>query len=209
MSEGEFDALFRDLSEQGISITDGMLPSDLVAALYDEGLRDWQTGRFEEARVGSLDRLRRVTAIRGDTIRWLDHRHDSTAQNRFLDWSDTLRQALNAHFYLGLQRSEFHFARYAPEQGYARHMDQHRGQPHRRITLILYLTPDRRPDDGGELCLYHPDDPEREWMRIAPERGRLVVFRSELLPHAVLPARRPRWSLTGWFRNDQVLLHAA
>lgn len=209
MSEGEFDALFRDLSEQGFSITDGMLPSDLVAALYDEGLRDWQTGRFEEARVGSLDRLRRVTAIRGDTIRWLDHRHDSTAQNRFLDWSDTLRQALNAHFYLGLQRSEFHFARYAPEQGYARHMDQHRGQPHRRITLILYLTPDRRPDDGGELCLYHPDDPEREWMRIAPERGRLVVFRSELLPHAVLPARRPRWSLTGWFRNDQVLLHAA
>ncbi len=209
MSEREFEALFRDLSEQGFSVMDGLLPPALITDLYEEGLQDWHSGRFEQARVGTPQKLRRVTNIRGDFIRWLDHRDGRTAQNRFLDWSETLRHALNESFYLGLQRSEFHFARYAAGQGYARHMDQHRGQPHRRITLILYLTPDRQPDDGGELCLFRSDEPDVEWMRIAPERGRLVVFRSELLPHAVLSAHKPRWSVTGWFRNDQVLLNAA
>lgn len=209
MTEREFDALFRDLAEQGYSARDGVLPPELVDDLYQEGLRAWQAGRFEEARVGPPQQLRRVTSIRGDAIRWLDQRHGETAQNRFLEWSETLRQALNEYFYLGLQRSEFHFAHYGPGQGYARHMDQHRGQPHRRITLILYLTPDRQADDGGELCLYRADAPQEEWLRIEPVRGRLVLFRSELLPHAVLPAHRARWSLTGWFRNDAPMLNAA
>lgn len=209
MSEREFDALFQDLSEQGFSVIDGMLPADLVTGLYEEGLQDWKRGTFEPARIGPPQQAQRITSIRGDCIRWLDPYHAAPAQARFLEWTEELRQQLNLNFYLGLQRSEFHFARYEPGQGYSRHMDQHRGQPHRRITLILYLTPERQPDDGGELCLFHPDQPDSEWLRIAPEQGRLVVFRSEMWPHAVLPTRRPRWSLTGWFRNDQVLLNAA
>src|SRR5690606_27096523 len=116
---------------------------------------------------------------------------------------------LNHDFFLGLHRAEFHFARYDSGNGYARHMDQHRGQPHRRITLILYLTPGWREGDGGELCIYEPEAPDRERQRVEPRQGRLVLFRSELFPHAVLPARKPRWSLTGWFRNDQELLNAA
>lgn len=205
----EFDALFRDLAEQGFATQDGLLPPGLVDALYEEGLRGWRDGRHTEARVGAASRPERITAIRGDTIHWLDPQEHDDAQRRFLDWTETLRLKLNQDFYLGLQRSEFHFARYAPGLGYARHLDQHRNQPHRRITLILYLTPDRHPGDGGELCLYHPEDPQHEWLRIEPTRGRLVVFRSELLPHAVLPAHRPRWSVTGWFRDDAVLLTAA
>lgn len=209
MTVREYEALFPELAEQGFTIQDGVLPADLVENLYQEGFQAWQAGQFQEARVGHKQQPRRVPEIRGDSIHWLDPHTGPTARNRFLDWSETLRLALNQHFYLGLQRSEFHYARYAAGQGYARHIDQHRDQPHRSITLILYLTPDWQADDGGELCLYHPDDPEREWLRIAPERGRLLLFRSALLPHAVLPAHRPRWSLTGWFRTDQELLRAA
>jgi len=209
MPEREFDALFRGLAEQGFSIADNLLPPDLVGELYDEALQSWKAGRFEAARVGHARHPRRVTAIRGDTILWLDPGHETPAQSRFLEWSETLRHELNRHFYLGLQRTEFHFAPSAAGQGYARHIDQHRNQPHRRITLILYLTPDRQAGDGGELCLYRPHEPEREWLRVAPERGRLILFRSELLPHAVLPAHKPRWSMTGWFRNDGMLLRAA
>lgn len=209
MLEREFHALFRDLSEQGLSIADGLLPDELIDALYHEALGAWQTGQFTAARVGHARQPQRITAIRGDTIMWLDPERHSPAQEQFLQFTETLRHALNEAFYLGLQRTEFHYARYDAGEGYARHLDQHRGQPHRRITLILYLTPDRQPDDGGELCLFKPDDPQQEWLRIAPERGRLVLFRSELIPHAVLPTRRPRWSMTGWFRNDSVLLQAA
>lgn len=207
--EHQFDALLRDLAEQGFTIKDGLLPSDLIDGLYEEGLRGWQDGCYTDARVGHARQPQRIRAIRGDAIWWLETRHSDSARQRFLDWTEALRNALNREFFLGLQRTEFHYARYDVGDGYARHMDQHRSQPHRRITLILYLTPDRQPDDGGELCIYHPDDPEREMLRVQPERGRLVLFRSELLPHAVLPARRPRWSLTGWFRDDAVLLHAA
>lgn len=209
MLDQEFDALLRDLAEQGFSITDGLLPNGLVDALYQDALRAWQAGEFSPARVGHSLQPQRVTSIRGDTIRWLDSEPQNEAQTEFLNWTEALRNELNAQFYLGLQRTEFHYAHYQPGSGYARHLDQHRGQPHRRITLILYLTPDRHPEDGGELCLYRPDAPNEELLRIAPERGRLVLFRSELLPHAVLPARRSRWSMTGWFRNDGVLLRAA
>lgn len=209
MLDQEFDALLRDLAEQGFSIQDGLLPADLVDDLYKDALQAWQSGEFTPARVGHALQPQRITAIRGDTIRWLDPEPTNDAQARFLEWSEALRHELNAQFYLGLQRTEFHYAHYPPGAGYARHMDQHRGQPHRRITLILYLTPDRRPDDGGELCLYRPEAPSEEWMRIAPERGRLVLFRSELIPHGVLPAHRSRWSMAGWFRNDGVLLRAA
>ncbi|MCB0627245.1 MAG: 2OG-Fe(II) oxygenase, partial [Saprospiraceae bacterium] len=43
---------------------------------------------------------------------------------------------------------------------------------------------------------------------ILPVGGRLVLFRSELLEHEVLPARRERYSLTGWLRNDDPVLPA-
>jgi len=198
----EFDALFRDLAEQGYSIQDDQLSADLVTALHEEAQLAWNAGEFHQARIGTPTQPKRQAEIRGDSIRWLEENTARPAQRAFLNWTERLRHELNATFYLGLKRSEFHFARYAPGDGYVRHLDQHKGQPHRRITLILYITQDRQPADGGELVIYSPENPEREILRVAPQTGRLVLFRSELLPHAVLPAVRTRWSVSGWFRDD-------
>lgn len=41
--------------------------------------------------------------------------------------------------------------------------------------------------------------------RLLPVPARLVIFRSDLIWHEVLPSRRTRWSLTGWLRDDAVL----
>jgi len=201
--EREFHALFGQLAEQGFSMQDGLLPQDLIDGLYEEGRQGWSSGAFRAARVGPTQQPLHSPAIRGDTIRWLEPGPENSAQSRFLGWAEALRHQLNSHFYLGLKHSEFHFAHYDIGRGYARHLDQHRGQPHRRISLILYLTPDWQADDGGELCVYAANDPAREWQRVQPTQGRLVVFRSELLPHEVLPARKPRWSVAGWFRSDE------
>jgi len=187
----EFEALFGDMAEQGFGIQDGLLPDQLLSDLYLSAQRSREQGLFDYARVGPAHRPQRLPSIRGDSIHWLDQDNNDPAQDQFLEWADTLRIHLNREFFLGLQRSEIHFAHYEPGQGYSRHIDQHRGQPHRRITLIVYLTPDRGPDDGGELCIYHPHQPDEEWLRVAPERGRVVLFRSDLIPHAVLPARAP------------------
>src|SRR5690606_35047010 len=137
-------------------------------------------------------------AIRGDSICWIKERVPRSATADFLQWADLLRHHLNQHFFLGLRRQECHFARYAPGAGYAPHIDQHRNTGFRKLSLVLYLNPDWQAGHGGELCIYDPADPNTEIQRIAPRMGRLALFRSDTVLHAVLPCRTTRWSLTGW-----------
>lgn len=200
-----FDALFQNLEVHGWAMADNAMPDGLVTRLLQAGDQAWQANLFQDAHVGTTSQPVRNTAIRGDTIWWLEPDMASDACQQFLAWADVLQQALNRHFFLGLRRAEFHFARYGQGLGYKRHMDQHRGQPYRRISLVLYLNPQWDASSGGELCLYAPGTSGDETQRILPMPGRLVLFRSDLIPHAVLPCTRPRWSLTGWFRNDDVI----
>lgn len=203
----DYASLFQDLEIQGWTVADHLLPLPLTMQLYLASRYAWRQGYFQEARIGSTAQPTRIPSIRGDTIHWLDHR-DTIAQRytKFQRWADDLQQQLNQHFFMGLRRSEFHFARYEKGLGYAQHIDQHAGQPHRKISVVLYLNRNWAKADGGELCLYAPTDKAKEMHRIVPQFGRVAMFRSDLIPHAVLPCHRPRWSLTGWFRNDSQLL---
>ncbi len=92
--------------------------------------------------------------------------------------------------------------------------------PERLITCIYYLT-DKDWDaslDGGALRLFHSndgDDNSGDKSRLAnatenrslpgytdviPFRNRMVVFRSDRVPHQVMPShRRPRLAITMWF----------
>jgi SM-20-related protein len=42
---------------------------------------------------------------------------------------------------------------------------------------------------------------DTETLDVLPEGGTLVAFLSERFQHEVLPARRERLALTGWFRR--------
>lgn len=194
--------LLQNLEEQGWAVADGFMPPTLTKRLYRHACDIWHQGRFRDAHVGTPQTELRDSAIRGDTISWLDDDTTIPACRDFLDWAGNLQHVLNRHFFLGLKRHEFHFARYDKGYGYKTHIDQHRGQPYRQITLVLYLNLEWGEHDGGELCIYSPQDDTLEVQRILPKHDRLVLFRSGLIPHAVLSCTRPRWSLTGWFRND-------
>ena len=91
-------------------------------------------------------------------------------------------------------------ALYPPGSFYRKHLDQFRGVAHRKVSAILYLNPAWSVDDGGELRLYLEPAGEGEYRDIAPLGGTLVCFRSDRFHHEVLPTRRERRSLTGWFR---------
>jgi SM-20-related protein len=65
--------------------------------------------------------------------------------------------------------------------------------------VILYLNEDWRRDDGG-LLRFWPEE-NAEALDIVPVGGTLVTFLSDRFWHEVLPARRERLSLTGWFRR--------
>ena len=71
--------------------------------------------------------------------------------------------------------------------------------------FLGYLTPDWRSDGGGEMVIYHPDDPSQEVARVIPEAGTFACFLSETIPHEVLPTRCPRTSIAGWFRRNASL----
>ena len=196
------EILFAALEQNGWAFSDDVVPSDLVQQLFAECQISWQEGLFREAQIGRGSEKNLNTEIRGDSILWLNSEQRDSAGGRFLQWAEELRRELNQRYYLGLNSEEFHFARYPAGKGYQKHIDQHRGTQARKISLVLYLNPTWETTDGGELCIYDPEKDSREVARILPQSGRLVLFRSDLIPHAVLPCFQTRWSLTGWFRTD-------
>jgi SM-20-related protein len=76
-------------------------------------------------------------------------------------------------------------------------LDAFHGEANRILTLVAYLNLDWKEEDGGELIIYSGDN---VFAMVPPEFATLVVFLSEEFPHEVLPARRDRYSVAGWFR---------
>lgn len=198
----KLENLFHDLERQGWAFADEVTPENLSRELFLECQKSWEDGLFTEASIGRGTEKNRHSEIRGDSILWLNSGQESGAPQKFLQWAEDLQKNLNQRYYLGLRSNEFHFARYPTGKGYQKHLDQHRGTPHRQISLVLYLNPQWSEQDGGELCLYSTDDDSILIQKVRPQGGRLVLFRSDLVPHEVLPCFQTRWSLTGWFRTD-------
>lgn len=211
-ADGEM-GLLQALEMHGWAIADTVVPAALVQALYRDSQAAWHAGVFHEAKVGRGASVVRDMRVRGDSICWLGTDRSSPAGEAFLAWAAQLRGTLNRHFYAGLRHEEFHFSHYPVGACYRRHLDRHRDSPHRQFSLVLYLNADWGADDGGELRLYAPLAPadvasaalpgtSLAVATVLPQCGRLVLFRSDLIPHEVLPCRRTRWALTGWFRTD-------
>lgn len=196
------ESLFQSLEQNGWAFSDEVLPENLEQELFLECQKSWQEGLFKEAHIGRGNEKTLNSEIRGDAILWLKTEQPPPASQRFLQWAAELRQEMNERYFLGLRSEEFHFARYPEGKGYQKHIDQHRGSQFRKITLVLYLNPSWGAQDGGELCIYSPENESLEIQRILPQGGRVILFRSDLIPHAVLPCFQTRWSLTGWFRTD-------
>ncbi|MEO5914215.1 MAG: 2OG-Fe(II) oxygenase [Luteolibacter sp.] len=133
---------------------------------------------------------------------WLDPQGFSAEQLIYLATLETLRLAMNQRFYLGLFEFEGHFAIYPEGAFYKAHLDRHSGTSDRIVTVILYLNPDWKPGDGGELKLWTTvGDRDGEFVLIEPRMGTLVCFMAGDFWHEVLPANKSRLSITGWFRQ--------
>lgn len=193
------DALFTSLEDQGWAWGDDLLPPELATALAEECEKLWMEDKFQLAHIGKEQKVLRPD-IRGDSILWLEKENPASA--KFLQWAHELRALLNERYFLNLNSEEFHFARYPAGAGYHKHFDQLRPDGPRKISIVLYLNRTWSADDGGELVIYSPKDPHKVEEKISPSFGRLVVFRSDLIPHEVLPCFQTRWSLTGWFRKE-------
>jgi len=177
-----------------------VLPAPLLKKLSAQLLgrcQDDHLGRFNAARIGRGVAKKRIDAIRGDVISWLDS-HDSVDQ-AYLAWMEELRVGLNAALFLGLFDYECHYAIYGSGAGYARHSDVLAGTRNRVLSTVYYLNEAWQASDGGELLLFAPTG-DAVIATVNPTFGTMIIFLSESFPHQVLAARQSRRSIAGWFR---------
>ena len=147
--------------------------------------------------------------MRTDRILWLEPGELTGAQRQYWARLDEVRLAVNRIMFLGLHDLEAHFAVYPPGARYRRHLDQFRGVDRRQLSCVLYLNERWRREDGGALRIYTETETETDMdmdtparcVDVLPAGGRLVCFLSARFPHQVLPARRERYSIAGWFRR--------
>jgi SM-20-related protein len=188
-----------DLNFDGISVRDRFLVPSQIRALLDCARLRRARGDFEAARIGGGPSLQRREDIRGDSICWITPPL-WPAEQTLLEQLEQLRLELNAQGGLGLFELELHYAWYPPGAGYARHVDQPQGALQRTVSLVLYLNAGWELPDGGALRIHEaPDLP----VDIEPLGGRLVCFLTAGREHEVLPARRERLSVSGWFRGRE------
>lgn len=190
------DALERD----GYAITDGLIDRPLAESLRQEAGTLHADGVFRPADVGGGRSRERRVATRTDHIHWLDVAA-SNVQQAFLGAMESLRQAINQRLLLGLFDLECHYACYAPGGFYRTHLDRLQHDDRRALSAVFYLNDAWTADDGGALRIYLGDVPGGDYRDVLPCLGTLALFLSDRYWHEVLPARRPRFAVTGWFRT--------
>lgn len=131
---------------------------------------------------------------------WLEQTALSVAQAVYVAQLERLRLAVNGRLFLGAFELELHFARYPVGAHYSKHLDRQVHTQARVVSCILYLNQDWSNEDGGHLRLYTVADDAERYVDLMPRGATLVTFLSGDFPHEVLPARRPRLSITGWMR---------
>ncbi|WNF47069.1 2OG-Fe(II) oxygenase [Pseudomonas sp. SG20056] len=186
-----------DLAEQGWSLQPQFIAPSLTLELAEECRKRAAQGALAPAGVGRGAQQQIREGVRGDHIQWLEA-GQAKACDQYLQAFDELRLALNQGLYLGLEDFEGHFALYPPGAFYQKHVDRFRDDDRRAVSAVFYLNEDWQAEHGGALRLYLPNGETRD---VLPQAGSLLLFLSADMPHEVLPARRDRLSLTGWFRR--------
>lgn len=194
------DRIADGLAAQGWIVVDDFFGPELTAALRGDCQASGALGDFRQAKVGNGQCRLALTDVRSDEIRWIQQPASSEPQRAFLDQFEQLRLRLNRTLQLGLFEFECHFARYSAGAFYARHIDQFRDDGHRKLSCVLYLNENWNAEESGELRLYL-DGGNAHFEDVLPQGGRLVVFLSGRFAHEVLPAKRERISIAGWFKT--------
>ncbi len=186
------------LIKNGYIILENALSQTLTNSLLTLAKQEqhYKSAAISKSKTAHIDKNKR-----SDKTRWIDPTN-ATLQE-YLDTMAQLQTHLNRSLYLGLSYYEAHFALYEQGNFYEKHLDSFRGEKNRVVTTVYYLNDSWSGEDGGELVIY--DKGEKEVKRVMPKANTLVVFMSEEFPHEVLPAKKQRFSIAGWFRVDKKL----
>ena len=187
------------IADDGIVVAPGFLDEPLVARLRERARRLDAAGEFAPAGIGHGSSLAHRPDVRGDRIRWIDAADEDPAERELAVALDVVRRDVNRALAIGAFSLEMHYAIYPPGSGYARHRDRFRDDDVRVLSCVAYLNDAWRDDDGGALRLHLAGRP----LDVMPRAGTLVAFLAERIEHEVLPAKRERLAVSGWFRRRE------
>ncbi|ATZ72982.1 proline hydroxylase [Idiomarina sp. X4] len=183
------------VADTGYCIVDNFLPQQQSQALYDYS-QQLSAQYWNMAGIGRQQSQTINTMVRNDRIYWLTPEQPEHAD--YLAIMEELRVEFNRSLFMGLFDYECHLAHYPNGAFYKKHLDAFKGRSNRVLTTVFYLNPQWQEDDGGQLVIYGAKGEVLE--TVLPQQGRLVVFLSDRFVHEVLPSKRDRFSVTGWFR---------
>ena len=196
MYKNLYSKITNALVEDGYIVITNALDKELPAQLKQFAVNEED---FKRAGISGKGDLHLDDGRRRDKIHWLEE--DGAAQSDFLSFAEGLREHLNHELYLGLSYYEPHFAIYDEGDFYETHLDSFKNSRNRVVTTVYYLNDEWNEEDGGELILH--DNLKNKQLKVIPNANTLVVFMSEKFPHEVLPAKKKRYSIAGWFRVDR------
>jgi SM-20-related protein len=188
-------SIFENIATRGWTFVDSW-----ISPIECNQLLDWAKVHLQEFTTAGIGKDANVNSeIRSDRTLWLNGFESAAIQNIFSKFLD-FQSVLNRELSLPINNFETHFAFYPPQAKYQAHIDQSaksHENSERLISFVLYLNTKWQPGDGGELQIYG-DSP----VAIQPLAGRLVLFRSKDILHAVNQTQTERFSITGWFRRN-------
>jgi SM-20-related protein len=198
------EAAIEALTMQGYAILPDWFSQEQTQLLAQRAQALQMANLLTPASTGKQTKL--DTNLRGDNTCWLTNDTTHFAEQHYLASMYTLQSALNQTFYLGLDSIESHFAIYPIGAYYKKHLDQFMSELYkkdavRQVSSVLYLNEHWLAEDGGQLRLYLDENKADQTLDISPIGGTLVLFMSSRFYHEVLPAKRERMSVTGWFKT--------
>jgi SM-20-related protein len=193
-----FNTLIESFVENKVGITQNFLNPSLSARLKNNLLLLYSQDKLKAAGTGNGSVPHLNKSVRGDMIHWLDKKNNNPHETEFFDLMDTFVDYLNSQCFTGITGYEFHYTLYEPGRCYIKHIDQFQNNPSRQFSMIMYLNENWQESYGGHLCIYDDDTVQK----ILPENGKSVFFKSNQLPHEVLPSNQPRLSITGWLKRN-------
>ncbi len=193
----ELDAAIDRMLAEDLAVLDGWIALDVLEGLLAQVEALERSGDLAPAGIGRGEANAVQSEIRSDLTRWWPEAPELPVEQVYQAHIRALADQINRACFAGIRSEELLYASYPPGAFYKRHLDRFRSDSARKISVITYLNRGwNSAEDGGELVAYTGNGE----VRIAPEFGRTVFFRSDLLEHEVLPARRTRRSITGWLR---------
>lgn len=179
---------------------ENFISDDICRKIYEEYSREERIRSFTEGSIGRNSTKIRDWTIRRSNISWVED-SDCEGIKEFNLFLQDLMLSLNQYFFFSLKHFESQVAFYTTNDFYKTHLDQFSQSNRRQVTCILYLNDCPR---GGELVIYRKGSKDIIDQVITPKRGTLVVFFSAHIYHEVRVVESPRFSLTTWFRDDEV-----